>query len=75
MGGLDAPGLGIEVVGTIADVLCRAERIAQIGKGDDATRGIGRENKGFASQIAQGIGIGEVDTREIALGQIGLQNL
>ena len=52
MGGLDAPGLGIEVVGTIADVLCRAEGIALIGKGDDAARGIRREDKGLASQIA-----------------------
>jgi hypothetical protein len=52
MGGLDAPGLGVEVVGTVADILSRSERIALIGKGDDATRGIGRENKGLASQIA-----------------------
>jgi hypothetical protein len=52
VGGLDAPGLGIEVVGTVADVLSRTEGIALIGKGDDAARGIGREDKGLASQIA-----------------------
>ena len=59
MGGLDAAGLGVEVVGTIADVFGRAEGIALIGKGNDATRGIGREYKGLATQIAQGIGVRE----------------
>ena len=61
MGGFDAPGLGVEVVGAGADVFDGTEGDVTVGDGDDATRSVGRENEGLATEIAEGVGIGEVD--------------
>ena len=58
MGGLDAPRLGIEVVGAVADVLDRTEGDTLVGDGDDAARGVGWENEGFAAEEFQCILIG-----------------
>ena len=41
MGGLDVPGLGVEVVGAGADVLDGTKGDALVGNGHDATRGVG----------------------------------
>ena len=51
MGGLDAPGLGVEVVGAGADVFGGTEGDALVSDGHDATRGVGGENEGLATQI------------------------
>ena len=74
MGGLDAPGLGVEVVGTVADVFHRTEGEAFVGDGDDATRGIGGQHEGLATQVAKGIGVGEIDVRVLAFRQIRRQD-
>ena len=42
MGGLDAPGFRIEVVGPVADVLRRPQRVTLISVANDAARGVGR---------------------------------
>ena len=41
MGGFDAPGLRIEVVGPVADVLDWSEMETLIGDGDKAPGGVG----------------------------------
>ena len=41
MGGFDAPGFGVEVVGAGADVLGGTEGDTLVGDGHDATRGVG----------------------------------
>ena len=41
MGGFDAPGLGVEVVGAGTDVLDGTEGDALVSDGHDATRGVG----------------------------------
>ena len=51
MGGFDAPGLGVEVVGAIADVLHRAEGESLIGNGDNSLGSIGRQHEGLATEI------------------------
>ena len=51
MGGLDAPGFGIEVVGAGTDVLGGTEWNAAVGDGHDAARGIGWQYKCLAPQI------------------------
>ena len=51
MGGFDAPGLGIEVVGAVADVLDGTEGDATVGDGHDAARGVGGKDEGLAPQI------------------------
>ena len=71
MSGFDTPGLRIEVVGAIADILHRAESDTLVGHSDEAPRGIGRQYEGLAPQIFQGLGVGEVDAWEIALRKIG----
>ena len=70
MSGLDAPGLRIEVVGTVADILHRPDGYAVIGDGDHATRGVGRECEGFATEILQCVSVGELRLGEVALRQI-----
>jgi hypothetical protein len=60
MGGFDAPRLRIEVVGAVADILHRAERNAFIGDGNDTARSISRQHEGFATQIFESLGVGEV---------------
>ena len=52
MGGFDAPGLGVEVVGAVADVLGGTEGDATVGDGHDAARGVGGKDEGFAPQIS-----------------------
>ena len=51
MGGLDAPGLGVEVVGAGADVLGGTEGNATVGDGHDAARGVGGEDECLTPQI------------------------
>jgi hypothetical protein len=60
MGSLDAPRLGIEVVGTIADILHRTEGDTFVSDGDEATRGIRWQDESFATQVFQGFGVREV---------------
>ena len=52
MGGLDAPGFGIEVVGAGTDVLHRAKGDAAVGDGHDAAWGIGGKDESLAPQIS-----------------------
>ena len=74
MGGLDAPGFGVEVVGTIADILHGPERKSLVGDGDDATRRLCRQHEGLATKVPEGIGVGEGDEGEIALRKICLKD-
>ena len=67
MGGLDAPGLRIEVVGPVADVLRRPQRVTLIGDADDAARGVGRQCQSLATEIFQSVRIGEIYSRMVAL--------
>ena len=55
VGGSDAPLLGVEVVGSGADILHHAERMALEGDGDDAARGVGVQCQGFAAQVSDGL--------------------
>ena len=71
MGGLDAPGLGVEVIGAVADVLGGTEGNATVGDGHDATRGVGGKDEGFAPEVAESVGVGEVDVWKVALRKIG----
>ena len=52
MGGFDAPGLGVEVVGAVADVLGGTEGDATVGDGHDAARGVGGKDESLAPQIS-----------------------
>ena len=52
MGGLDSPGLGVEVVGTGADVLGGTEGNATVGDGHDAAWGVGGKDESLAPQIS-----------------------
>ena len=52
MGGFDAPGFGIEVVGAGTDVLGRAEGDTTVGDGHDATWGVGGKDEGLTPQIS-----------------------
>ena len=61
MGGFDAPGFGIEVIGAGTDVLGRAEGNAAVGDGHDAARGIGRKDEGLAPEVAESLLIREID--------------
>ena len=61
MGGLDAPGFGVEVVGAVADVLDGAEGDSTVGDGHNAARGVGGEDEGLAPEVAEGVGIREID--------------
>ena len=70
MSGLDAPGFGVEVVGAVTDILHRPERKALVDHGDDATRGVGGQHEGLATEVAQGISIREIDVRVLAFRQI-----
>ena len=65
--GLDAPGLGIEVVGAGTDVLDGTEGDVKVGDGHDATRGVGREDEGLATEIFKSVLIGKVDAWVVAL--------
>ena len=67
MGGLDAPRLRIEVVGAIADILDGSQRNTLISDGDDAARGVGRRCQSLATEIFQGIRIGDIYSRMVAL--------
>ena len=71
MGGFDAPGFRIEVVGAIADILHRTESDTLVGHGDEAPRGIGRQYEGLAAKVFERFGVGEVHLWEVALGKIG----
>jgi len=71
VGGLDAPGLRVEVVGAVADILHRSEGDTFVGHGDDSTWGVGRQHKCFATEIFQGIGVGEGDVGMFAFRKIG----
>ena len=74
MGALNAPGLGVEVVGTVADVFGRTERLPLIGDGDDAARGIGRQYECLATQILKRLGVGHIDVH-VAVLQFGREHL
>ena len=63
MGGLDAPGLRVEVVGAGADVLGGTEGDAFVGDGHDAAWGVGREDEGLATEIFKSVLIGKVDAQ------------
>ena len=71
MGGLDAPGLRVEVVGAIADVLCWSQRDALVGDGDEAFGRIGGQHEGLATEIAECLRVGEIDMREVTLWKVG----
>ena len=71
MGGLDAPGFRVEVVGAVADILHGAERDTFVGDGNEATRGICRQHESLAPKVFQSLGVREVDAWEFALGKIG----
>ena len=74
MGGLDAPWLRIEVVGAITDILDGSQRNTLISDGDDAARGVGRQCQSLATEIFQGVRIGEIYSRMVALWQIWREN-
>ena len=63
--GLDAPGLGIEVVGAIADVLDKSERLAFEAYRHFATWGVGRQLQGFATQVGDGLGVRKTHLRSL----------
>ena len=75
MGGLDAPGLRIEVVGTVADIFHWAESGAFIGDGNDTTSCVGRQHEGFTAQIAESFGVRKVDVWEFTLGKVCFKHL
>ena len=52
MGGFDAPGFGIEVIGAGTDVLGRTEGDTTVGDGHYAVRGVWRKDESFAPQIS-----------------------
>ena len=60
MGGLDAPGLRIEVVGAIADILHWAESETLVGHSNDTARRISRQHNCLATKVAEGLGVGEI---------------
>ena len=72
MGALDAPGLGVEVVGTVADVFGRTERLPLIGDGDNAARGIGRQYESLATQILERCGVIDIDAN-VAFLEFGIK--
>jgi hypothetical protein len=72
--GLDAPGFRIEIVGAVTDILHRPDGYAVIGDGNHAARGVGREYEGFASKILQGVFVGELSLRKLALRQLSGEN-
>ena len=55
MSGFDSPGFGIEVVGTIADVLDLSEGVSHETDLDDAARGVGRQHECLATQKLHGL--------------------
>ena len=61
MRGLDAPLLGIEVVGAVSDVLDEAKHVSLIADGDDASWRVGRQYESLASQEGDGLRVGEGD--------------
>ena len=71
---LDAPRLGIEVVGAVTDILYGAEGDTFVSDGDEATRGIGWQDESFATQVFQSLGVGEVDAWEITLREVCLKD-
>jgi hypothetical protein len=71
MSGLDAPGLRVEVVGAIADVLHRSEGNVLVGDGDEVFGCIGRQHEGLATEIAECLRVGEIDMREVTLWKVG----
>lgn len=66
MGCPDAPFLGVEVIGTGTEVLCKSEALATIADLHDASRCVGRQYENFALEVAESIGEGEVDARGIS---------
>lgn len=55
MGGEDALGFGIEVVGAVAQVVGKAEDGALMGDEDVASRAVNGDR--FAAQVSQGGGV------------------
>lgn len=66
MGGADAVGVGVEVVGAVSDVFCKAEGVALICQQDDAARKSGQSvgAHGFAAQVGHGGVVVDVDGLE-----------
>ena len=75
MGGFDAPGLRIEVVGAIADILDGPKGETFIGDSHEAPRGVGWQCQSLTTQVLQSRRIGEVNLWKITFGQIGFQHL
>ena len=71
--GLDAPRLGVEVIGAIADVLDKSEWVPFEAYCHFTTWGVGRQLQGFTTQIGDGLGVSEIDrlTRNSSLGREG----
>ena len=61
MSGFDSPGFGIEVVCARADVLDTSEGMAHETDLDDATRGVRRQDQGFATQVGNGLSIADLN--------------
>ena len=61
MGGLDGPLLGIEVVGSGAEVFHQAEGMALIAHLNDSERRVGRQLERLTLQVTDGLLVGEVD--------------
>ena len=65
VGALDAPLLGVEIVGTGADVLGQAEGNALEADLDEAARSVGRQGEGFVAQIGEGLRVGEGERKTL----------
>ena len=64
VGGEDAPGFGVEIVGAGSYVFQPAEGVAFMGGEDDAPGCFGREDDGLATEIVNGLGGREFYLRE-----------
>ena len=69
---LDFPFLGVQVVGPRADVLGRAERVAQEADGDDAARCVVGQSQGLMAQIGDGLLVGKLHMRAFGVQGNGL---
>ena len=74
MGGFDAPRFRVEVIGAVADVLYRSQRLSLVGDGDDASWGIWWQHECLASEILQRLCIWQVCRGKFAFWQIGFQH-
>jgi hypothetical protein len=63
MGGLDGPLLGIEIVGTGAEILHHSKRITLIAHLHKPERRVGRKLEGLTLQIADGLRVGKAYLR------------